>query len=439
MARTQTLDKPVVVRLLGVVMLAAMVGAVFATYAVFTKAFSGDVPVTVQARSAGLQLNDNADVKLRGVIVGRVEDVTIESGEPEIHLRIDPDHQAQIPSDVEALVVPKTLFGEKFVDLQPVTESAGTAIEAGDVIVQAELPAEIETLLIDLDPLLEALNPAELSYTLTALSEALEGQGETIGQSIETLEAYLQKITPLAPEIMEDVTALGEAAQTYAEVMPEIGSTLRNAVVTGDTLVGRRAQLQSLFVETTAFAATADAFLQTTGEDFITLTRESQPTLDLLAEYSPTIGCVLEGLDTLKPTIDSVVRDHRVHATINIVPRTSREYDNDDAAETPGVAEGPGSFDPTCSGLPDPGLSAANPADGLPDSALEALGITGELGKTKPLASPTTRLSPVGTALEEEQIDALLAPALGTTVDDVPDVAPALVGPALRGAEVTLG
>src|SRR5690606_7053569 len=216
MPRVSTMDRPAVVRGLGVVMVALVAGSVFLTYAMFTKLFVDDVPVSIRSSSAGLQLNANADVKLRGVIVGRVDEITSEKGQAVIHLALDPEQQPMIPSDVQAFVVPKTLFGEKYVDLQPVAQSSGRAIEAGDEIVQAALPSDVENLLVDLDPLLTALNPEDLSFVLTALSDALSGQGETLGEGLETLSAYLQKMTPLAPEIVKDITLLGETARTYA-------------------------------------------------------------------------------------------------------------------------------------------------------------------------------------------------------------------------------
>jgi phospholipid/cholesterol/gamma-HCH transport system substrate-binding protein len=432
MARTPALDRPGAVRTLGVVMLALMVGAVWTTYAVFTKQFSGDVPVTVRSDSVGLQLNRNADVKLRGVIVGRVDDITSDGSHATIHLMLDPAYQPRIPSDVQALIVPKTLFGEKFVDLQPVADAAGTAIESGDEIVQADLPAEVESLLADLDPILSALEPAALSSTLTALSEALDGQGEAIGQTLDTLEDYLQKITPLAPKIVEDVTLLGKAAQTYADVMPDVGETLRNAVVTGNTLTARKAQLQSLFVETAAFATTAEDFLDRTGDDFITLSRRSRPTLDLLADYAPTLGCTLTAIDRLVPRIDSAFRDHRAHVTLEFAARSPRAYKPKDAAELPPATGGSSVLDPTCATLPDAPYDGTTPAPGLGSALLRQLGINGPLGKTAPL-------SPAGSSAEAAQIDAILAPALGVEPSDVPAVAQALAGPVLRGAEVSLG
>ncbi len=435
MARTAALDRRGVVRTLGIVMLALIVGTVFFTYATFTKVFSSDVPVTIRSNGVGLQLNRNADVKLRGVIVGRVEDITSEQGEAVIHLKIDPDQAPLIPADAQAFVVPKTLFGEKFIDLQPIAQSSGTPLEAGDEIVQAALPTDVENLLVDLDPLLTALNPADLSYTLTALSAALSGEGETVGETLTTLSAYLQKITPLADDIVKDVTLLGDTAKTYADVMPEIGDTLRNAVVTGNTLTAKRAQLQALFTETAAFATTAEDFVDATGEDFITLSKQSQPTLELLSDYSPTIGCVLKGIDELVPALDNTFRNHRAHVSIEFAARSSRSYDGGDSPELPSGSGGTNA--PSCATLPNTPYSDSRPSPGLSDSLLRELGISGDLGKKAPLATPS--VSRAGSDAEAEQIDAIVAAGLGVDPEDVPDIAQPLFAPVLRGAEVSFG
>lgn len=438
MARVSTLDRPVVVRSLGLVMALLMVASVFATYAVFTRMFSRDVPVMIRSNGIGMQLNTNADVKLRGVIVGRVHDIRSESGQAVIELAIDRQQQPLIPANVQAYIVPKTLFGEKFIDLQPAARATSTSIQAGDEIVQAALPTEVEDVLRDLDPLLEALNPVDLSRVLTALSQSLNGEGENAGQTIEALSTYLTKITPLADEIVKDVTLLGDTAQVYSDVMPEIGSTLRNAVVTGNTLTSRKAQLQTLFVQTAGFATSAETFLDKTGDDFIALTNESQPALNLLARYSPTADCVISAIGDLKPRIDSVFRDQRAHVMVEYAPRTARSYGAGDSLTN--IAPGSSADRPRCGSLPHSKYGAKRPAPGLSDSLLRQLGVAGDLGKTSPLRGAASSVAtPAGGQAEGDQIDAIVGGAIGLAPEDVPDVAQALFGPALRGAEVTLG
>ena len=80
-----------------------------------------------------------------------------------------------------ARIVPKTLFGEKYVALQVPADPSARSIRAGDVISESRVAIEVERVLSDLYPLLRTVQPAQLNYTLTALADALEGRGDAVG------------------------------------------------------------------------------------------------------------------------------------------------------------------------------------------------------------------------------------------------------------------
>ena len=74
--------------------------------------------VTLETDTAGNQLQEASDVKVRGVIVGDVREVNASADGATIELAINPDYLDQIPADVSARLLPKTLFGERFVALE---------------------------------------------------------------------------------------------------------------------------------------------------------------------------------------------------------------------------------------------------------------------------------------------------------------------------------
>ena len=107
-----------------------------------------------------------------------------------------------------AALVPKTLFGEKYVELNIPKDASSSSLEAGDKIEQTELPIEVERVLNDLYPLLRTVQPAEINYTLNALATALEGRGDKIGESFVTLDSYLKRLNPQIPDIIADIKLL---------------------------------------------------------------------------------------------------------------------------------------------------------------------------------------------------------------------------------------
>src|SRR5690242_13426179 len=122
----------------GVGFLAIVALLVGLSIASFQKRFTPVVMVSLLTDRVGSQLQAGSDVKLRGLIVGEVRSVRTTGDGARLGLALDPAKAALVPADVSARLLPKTLFGERFVDL--VAPDAGVLsgrhLQAGDVIGQ---------------------------------------------------------------------------------------------------------------------------------------------------------------------------------------------------------------------------------------------------------------------------------------------------------------
>ncbi|MDP9165720.1 MAG: MlaD family protein, partial [Actinomycetota bacterium] len=84
----------------------------------FRGGFGQTVPVTVVSERAGLVMNPEAKVKMRGVQVGQVESIeTRPDGKAVLHLAMNPDDLRDIPANVGVNITSSTVFGAKFVEL----------------------------------------------------------------------------------------------------------------------------------------------------------------------------------------------------------------------------------------------------------------------------------------------------------------------------------
>jgi ABC-type transporter Mla subunit MlaD len=106
-------------RLAGLLLLGVMTALAALSVAVYTKAFAPTVDVVLQADRAGNQLAPGADVKVRGVLVGEVREISSQGSGAQLLLSLEPAAAAALPADTRARLLPKTLFGEKFVALEP--------------------------------------------------------------------------------------------------------------------------------------------------------------------------------------------------------------------------------------------------------------------------------------------------------------------------------
>lgn len=335
MAATPFAERPTSLKLLGAGLVLLMLFFVWLTYAFFSKAFVSTDDVTIDTGRAGLNLPKNADVKLRGMIVGSVKDIEPRDGGVRIVLGMKPDLIEQVPADVTAEIVPKTLFGEKYIALIPADDAGAGRLQAGDVIARAEVPIEVENLLNDLYPLLQAVEPAELSYTLTAVSQALEGRGEKLGETLVAANEYLTALNPDVPTLVDDLTKLGTVSDGYAAQMPTLGRFLENTVVTGNTVVAKRTQLAAFFDEGTRLANTLTDFVDANGENLEVLAAQNRELLSVTADYASTFPCFTGGMATVLPKLNSVLRNNTVHIDLELLAEQPTGYQLDENAVVP--------------------------------------------------------------------------------------------------------
>jgi phospholipid/cholesterol/gamma-HCH transport system substrate-binding protein len=415
-------------RLLGVVFIGLLILGVWLINAVFTQKFVAFDKVTLDTDTIGLQLPTRADVKVRGVIVGQVLKAESEANGAVLTLGIKPDKIGEIPENVTASILPKTLFGEKYVELVVPADASKSALAKGDRITQTQLPIEVEKVLNDIYPLLRAVQPAELNYTLNALATALEGRGEAIGENIETLDSYLKRLNPQIPALVEDLRLLSKVSGTYADVAPQIAETLRNTVKTGNTLLSREVKLHAFLSDVAAFSDTTKAFLDTNGSNIVRLGQLSEPQLQLLNRYSPEFPCLLRGLVDQAPNLASTFRGFVFHIDLITLPRQPRGYTKDDVPVL-GADNGP-----ACVGLPTPQIPLKN-VPNLND------GVDGLKRGDAQRTAPQVDASLTGAAAGEGQkafFNSLTAPVLGVPADEVPDLTTLLFGPLATGTEVSV-
>lgn len=416
------------IRLLGVVFVLMLLAGVWTVNAVFTQKFLSFDKVQLNTDTIGLQLPARADVKVRGVIVGEVLDAKSGPDGAVLTLGIKPDKIGEIPANVTASILPKTLFGEKYVELEIPTSASAAMLRTGDRITQTKLPIEVERVLDDIYPLLRAVQPAELNYTLNGLADALEGRGAKLGDSIVTLDSYLKRINPEVPAFVHDIRLLAQVSGTYAAAAPQIADTLRNFTKTGNTLLSRQAKLHAFLTDFSAFSSTAKSFLDANGDNIIKLGQLSAPQTQLLNRYSSEFPCLLNGLVSQAPLLASTFRGFVFHIDLVTLPRQPRGYGPGDH-QVYGADNGP-----NCAGLPHPKV----PYSGVPNfnDGVNNLG-RGDGQRVSPNVDGSAT-NAAGYASQKAFFDALTAPVLGVSESDVPDLTTLLFGPLAAGTQVNV-
>ncbi|MCW4355022.1 MCE family protein [Hoyosella sp. YIM 151337] len=292
---------------LGLVFIFVIVALIGTSILTFRKAFTATTTVTFVAETAGNALAREADVTMSGVLVGEVRAVRSnrDGTAAEIELALRSDRVSHIPANATARIVPKTLFGERFVEIVPPDQPVGV-LTAGAVLLEHSDGSAVDaTRMYDvLYDLLDAVPAQDLAVTLGALNQALAGRGDRIGAMIDHLGPMADGINTELPHLEQQLGDLGVTTEAYTDALPDLIDALDTYRTTNSTLIETRPIVDSMLESLTFAASDTRAFLDENGGRIVRIAADTRDTLGLLARYSPSFGCALGYFADLEPRIN---------------------------------------------------------------------------------------------------------------------------------------
>jgi virulence factor Mce-like protein len=467
-------------RLQGVAFLAVVAALLGFTIGIYNKAlpWQSSAKVILNADRIGNQLVVPADVKLNGILVGRVSGVSVSGDHARMTLQLDKSKLPEIPADVQARILPKTLFGEKFVELvRPAGTATTTAqhLQAGAVIQQdhSQTAIELQTVFSHLVPLLRTLKPAELSVTLSNLATALRNRGDALGHNLELVNTYFSQFNKDLPNFQYDIGALADVASNYADAAPDLLATLRNFSANARTFTAKQDVYAQFLTGSSDFAQTATRVFGNNADRLIKLANVSRPVADLYAKYSIVLECLPNGLAIYDRTRLEQAFGQGPYLHITLTPVGDRgPYGPNDKPKKSDITSMV--LPPNCFGLPygnrglhpvmarypgkspsdnyecggyagqqGPSCAVPQSSGGSPVAGAKNRKKTGSspldgLGGINPAGYSVDRRGAVGSPGERQFVAGLLAPFTGDESASGASLADLLLGPMLRGMAVTL-
>jgi phospholipid/cholesterol/gamma-HCH transport system substrate-binding protein len=283
--------------LTGLATVAVIAAIVAVAVGLFQGSFTESVPVTVLSPRAGLVMNADAKVKMRGVQVGKVDSIESRSnGQAVLHLAMYPSDMHLIPANVLVDITEPTVFGAKFVELVPPAEPSAQPLHAGQVLDTQHVTVEINTVFQQLTAVLGTLDPAKLNETLGAIGQALSGRGEKIGQAFSDLDSFLAKFDPSLPALSHDIAVSAPVFNAYADAAPDLVKTVANSARISQTIVDEQHNLDALLISAIGLADVGNDVLSANRKPLTDVLHLLVPTTDLTNEYNKALWCGFAGL-----------------------------------------------------------------------------------------------------------------------------------------------
>ncbi|MGH3239456.1 MAG: MCE family protein, partial [Spirillospora sp.] len=356
-------------RLTGVAFLLVPALLIWLSIAIYDKQFTDTTTVTLRTGTAGHEMHPLADVKVRGVVVGEVRSIKADGSGAKLELALKPEMTDRVPSDVQARLLPTTVFGARFVSLVPPEETSARPIGEGDVISEdrSQNAVELSEVLNHTMDLLNTVQPAKLSATLNAMATALDRRGDQLGRNFEQLDAFLRKLNPELPALTRNLAELAEFTQHASAAAPDLIQALNDFTTTSRTLVEQRTAISDLYEAVSGSSADLTRFLNANGGNIIALASASRGSLELMRRYAPAAPCTFRTLAGFVPKMDRVLGkgtdEHGAHGIVVSIPQKGRYLPGKDK---PRYDSGGGPHCPSVPYLPSAGGARVLPAGGVP-------------------------------------------------------------------------
>jgi phospholipid/cholesterol/gamma-HCH transport system substrate-binding protein len=450
-------------KLQGVAFLVMVVLLLWLVVALYNKSFIKTIPVVLRTDSIGNQLSLNADVKFRGVNVGDVRSLSTTGQTAVLKLAMKPDQINLIPSNVSARILPKTLFGQKYVELVSPDGAQARPLSGGDIIPQdrSTTAIEIEQLYQNLLPFLQTVAPEKLNSTLTAVATALQGRGDELGDNLVRLDDYLRQINQHLPSIQDDVSELADYSAILNQATPDLLRFLDNSVVTSRTLVEKQDTLSALLTGSSGAGDAGSALLSENRDRLIQAPAVGVPLTRTIDRRATNLPLIINGLAGLVPKIHEVFgtgsNKNWLHIKLSVLgqkgpytaadcPKNLGPEGNQYGPNCPngsggasGASAGTGTATPV---TPTP-MTPATPTPQSPDAGTSSVGaaLAGSGLTSSDVASLTDpSVSSVGSPEEKallQQIVGSVNDQQTATHDMSPDVLDLVLGPMMRGTAVS--
>jgi len=279
--------------LLGLVAIVLFLAAVGGTWVFLKGGFQSGTSVAVifSDEGVGQQLPEGGDVKTRGVLVGRIDTISLDDhGSVRIDMLLN-EEGLDLPATTGAQIGSKTLFGEKWVELVPEDEPTGDTLAAGDVIPDSRTdePLELETQLQLGSDLLSSIPLSDLSTLLNTLAEGFGGSEKEARNALDDGLIALRAVNARTEELDLSLRQLREFSEWVDDNDDELLTFMDSVDSANRALVGAAPEFRASIDSVPAFLNDFASFQERVDGNLGRLVENGATVAEIVAERNDSL------------------------------------------------------------------------------------------------------------------------------------------------------
>jgi phospholipid/cholesterol/gamma-HCH transport system substrate-binding protein len=197
-----------------------------------------------------ISIYEGSDVRVLGVPVGRVVDVTPSGTDVVVEMEYDAD--VDVPADARAVIVAPSIVGDRFIQLTPAYEKGEVIADAATLPVErTSVPLELDQIYSSIDDLTVALGPTganregALTDLLETTAQNFAGQGAQLNRTIKDFGRLSTTLDDNKDELFTSAAQLESFIGTLAENDQTVRSFNQSLGQVSTMLAGEREELSA--------------------------------------------------------------------------------------------------------------------------------------------------------------------------------------------------
>lgn len=239
----------------------------------------------------------DAEVTYRGVTVGRVGTLHLIPNGVKVDMHIDDCSKTKLPQDTAAVVADRSVVGEQYVNLNPPNNKAPyLKPDAVIPMSRTSIPTAPETLLVNLNRLVNSVDLNALRTTIHELDNAMNGRGPDISHLLDYSNQLLN--TALQPQNVSDTISLlqnsATVLQTQLDERQPLASWTHSLNLLSQQLKQSDPDIRHLFNTAPGDLGTVAAFIKNNETDLGVVLANFDTLGQMLVRHLPGVEEVLE-------------------------------------------------------------------------------------------------------------------------------------------------
>ena len=197
-------------------------------------------------RAVGLY--PGSDVRILGVKVGEVTDVSPHGDRVEVEMTYD--DQYKVPADAKAVVVAPSVVSDRYVQLTPVYEGGPALADQARIgLEQTAVPVELDRIFSSLNDLNVALGPegankdGALSRLLAVGADNLDGEGRNINRTVRDFSTAISTLSDGRDDLFGTIRNLQVFTTALARSDDQVKAFNTDLASVADQLAAEREEL----------------------------------------------------------------------------------------------------------------------------------------------------------------------------------------------------